>query len=59
VALIADTFNVDELPAVIEAGLAVMLTVRTGFELWVKMPPHPVTSMANESPKNRVAKKRV
>jgi hypothetical protein len=48
VALTAVTVKVDELPELIEAGFAVMLTLGGGFELTVKValaevfPPAPV-----------------
>jgi hypothetical protein len=47
VAFIAATVNVDELPALIEAGLAVMLTVGAGLDVTVTvvtaevLPPAP------------------
>jgi hypothetical protein len=50
VALVAATVKVDELPEVIEAGLAVMLTVGAGFGVTVTVtvaevfPPDPVAA---------------
>jgi hypothetical protein len=51
VALVAATVKVDELPALIEVGLAVMLTVGAVAELpdplaslFLKLAPHPVSS---------------
>jgi hypothetical protein len=48
VAFIAVTVRIDELPAAMEAGIAVMLTVGGGFEVTVRVelaavfPPAPV-----------------
>jgi hypothetical protein len=47
----ADTVKVDELPAVIDAGLAVMLTVSVGLLLKVT-PPQPLSSKGSESVEN-------
>ena len=45
VALLAATVNMDELPAVIEAGLAAMLTVGVAVDVPLKLaPPHPVNT---------------
>jgi hypothetical protein len=45
VALLAATVNMDELPAVIEAGLAAMLTVGVAVGVLLKLaPPHPVNT---------------
>jgi hypothetical protein len=47
----ADTVNVHELPAVIDAGLDVMLTVGVGL-LVKEAPPHPLNSKGSESVEN-------
>jgi hypothetical protein len=49
VAFVADTVNVDELPAVIVAGLEVMLTVGVVGVVLKVAPPHPVNSRGSES----------
>jgi hypothetical protein len=49
VEFVAVTVNIDELPDVIEARLAVILTVgtgETGLEFTTILPPHPVRSRA-------------
>jgi hypothetical protein len=48
VALVAVTVKVEELPAAIEAGLAVMATVGAG-DVLLKLPPaHPVNSRLSD-----------
>jgi hypothetical protein len=47
----AETVKVDELPTVIDAGLAVMLTVGAGLLLKVT-PPQPLNSKGSESVEN-------
>jgi hypothetical protein len=59
VALVAVTVKVDEFPAVIEAGLAEMLTVGGGFETTVLPPPHPLNSNDSARPGNSAAGKNV
>jgi len=44
VAFVAVTVKVEELPAVIEAGLELMLTVGAAFEPVKFLPPHPASS---------------
>jgi hypothetical protein len=49
VAFAAVTVKVDELPATIEVGLAVMPTVGAA-EVPVEIPPHPVNSRGSKKP---------
>jgi hypothetical protein len=59
-AFVAVTVNVDGLPEVIEAGLAVMLTVGAVFvEPTLIAPPHPVTSRASGRLRKSTAEKKV
>jgi hypothetical protein len=51
VAFVAATVNVDEPPAVIAAGLEVMVTVGVGA-LVKEAPPHPARSTGSESVEN-------
>jgi hypothetical protein len=44
VAFVAVTVNVEELPALIEAGLELMLTVGAASEPVKLLPPHPASS---------------
>jgi hypothetical protein len=59
VAFVAVTVKMEELPETIEAGLVEMLTIGAGFEIPVKLTPHPITSKANGRPDNNAAQNRV
>ena len=58
-AFVAVTVRIEELPEMIELGLAVMLAVGAGLTIPVTLPPHPETSRVSRRLDNSAAENNV